>query len=172
MDDFYLPAAPPAHLTGYALRVLAEKRVVGSPMRSHTYIRQGALATEYAKIGKHAAAAQRDGHEAGRQFTDVTRHGAGCAPAEARGAPHCTQPSEEDQAKLADFRQARASARSQARGARDRAEFRRAAVRLAPGEDAIRAARKTVELARAAREQQIRQKHAHDQALFLSYYQL
>jgi len=45
MDDFYLPAAPPAHLTDYALRVLAEKRVVGSPMRSHTYIRQGALAT-------------------------------------------------------------------------------------------------------------------------------
>ena len=92
---------------------------------------------ESAKIGKHAAWAQLDPtaqvDSKRRQHTDVTRHTLGTAPAGARGAQqHGAQPSEEDQAKLQAFRQARASARSKARGARDRAEST-AAVHLAPG---------------------------------------
>ena len=92
---------------------------------------------ESAKIGKHAPWAQLDptaqADSKRRQHTDVTRHALGTAPAWARGAQqHGAQPSEEDQAKLQDFRQARASARSKARGARDRAEST-AALRLAPG---------------------------------------
>ena len=45
MDDFYLPAAPPAHLTDFALRALSQKRVVGGGMPRHTGIRHGTLAT-------------------------------------------------------------------------------------------------------------------------------
>jgi len=44
MDDFYLPAAPPAHLTDFALRALSQKRVVGAGLPRHTGIR-GAFAT-------------------------------------------------------------------------------------------------------------------------------
>lgn len=45
MDDFYLPAAPPAHLTDFALRALSQTRVVGTGMLRHTGICHGALAT-------------------------------------------------------------------------------------------------------------------------------
>jgi len=38
MEDFYLPSAPPSHLTGFALHVLSEKRFVGSPLKKHIYI--------------------------------------------------------------------------------------------------------------------------------------
>ena len=38
-QEFYLPSTPPADLTGFALHILSEKRVVGSSLRRHNAIR-------------------------------------------------------------------------------------------------------------------------------------
>ena len=59
MDDFYLPAAPPAHLTDFALRALSQKRVVGGGMPRHTGIRHGTLAIGESKRCARARARAR-----------------------------------------------------------------------------------------------------------------
>ena len=38
-EDFFLPAAPPEALTGYALHVLSKTRAVGSGVRRHVAVR-------------------------------------------------------------------------------------------------------------------------------------
>jgi hypothetical protein len=38
-QEFYLPSTPPAELTGFALHILSQKRVVGSSLRRHNAIR-------------------------------------------------------------------------------------------------------------------------------------
>ena len=87
-----------------------------------------------------------------------TCQGQDCAPAGTRGAPLGLQPCQEAQVKLKKFRHARSSARYSASEARKRVESC-ALHQLAPGEDALVAARKTVQMVRAAREQAARHKH-------------
>ena len=49
-SDFYLPAAPPKELTGFALHVLSAKRVVGASVRRHTAIRHNDTGTTETKM--------------------------------------------------------------------------------------------------------------------------
>jgi len=129
--------------------------------------------SEARKIGKYAAVGQLPSSKVAnsrpRCYTDVTRNLPGHEVHMARGdASLCAHPSDEAQTKLVELRQARLSARTLARAARERAQSRS---RLAPGEDTLVAARKTIQLARAAREHTIKQQQTDKKALFNSYYE-
>ena len=186
MGDCYQPAASPASLSGFALHVLAQKRVVGTAVRKHVAlgahgvtgtdgeaalsvcvccacvpsapngaVRAGA---EASRVGRHVRQLDMiptNEHLASRCYTDVTRSRAlpSGVPAE-HGKARGVQASEDAKEKLAWLRQESAASRTLARESRQRVPRC-----LAPGEDALQAARKTVQLARAAREQAASHKH-------------